>query len=163
MQRCRPSTPRREQRLRRSVILTGYLRCSPVYVMIGKGVPADEGLRNESSSTPPASWSSYILNQGLIIFFVKFEPIIILEGDLVLKSKLAAPLFFVVNPRRVATCPSIPTIYLPDACHLCWAPKPLSSSSPESRLRAQPLSCVRWEVWTNAHRRSTIIKSFWSW
>jgi hypothetical protein len=55
MQRCRPSTPRREQRLRRSVILTGYLRCSPVYVMIGKGVPADEGLRNESSSTPPAS------------------------------------------------------------------------------------------------------------
>ena len=31
-----------------------------------------------------------------------------------LKSKLAAPLFFVVNPRRVATCPSIPTIYLPE-------------------------------------------------
>ena len=50
---------------------------------------------------------------------------IILEGDLVMKPKLAAPLFFVVNPRLVRDVP-----VNPDDLSSSCAPLALSSEPP---------------------------------
>jgi hypothetical protein len=61
---------------------------------------------------------------------VKFKPIIVLEGDLMLKPKLATPLFLVADPSHVRDVPVDPD----DLSSSC-APLVLSSEAP---CRAQP-------------------------